>query len=103
MALSHDLEKENAPRVVAKGKGTFAEQILHLAFAHGIKVREDADLAKILSAIDVDSEIPLEAFAAIAEIMAYVYYANGEFQKLEMAAAGLPENPSGDGSPSPAT
>ncbi|MBT3992167.1 MAG: hypothetical protein HN726_05035 [Candidatus Magasanikbacteria bacterium] len=64
------------PRVVASGQGTFAEQILQIAWANDIKVREDADLVEILSAIDVDSEIPIEAFAAVAEILAYVYRVN---------------------------
>jgi len=64
------------PRVVASGQGTLAEQILQIAWANNIKVREDADLVEILSAIDVDSEIPIEAFAAVAEILAYVYRAN---------------------------
>ena len=39
-------------------------------------MREDADLAEMLSAIDIDSEIPIEAFAAVAEILVYVYRAN---------------------------
>ena len=44
-------------------------------------MREDADLAEVLTAIDVDSEIPIEAFAAVAEILSYVYRANaGQIQ-----------------------
>ena len=64
------------PSVVASGHGTFAEQILQIAWANNIKVREDADLVEILAAIDVDSEIPIEAFAAVTEILAYVYRVN---------------------------
>jgi len=67
------------PRVVASGKGGFAEQILQIAWANNIKVREDADLVEILSAIDVDSDIPIEAFAAVAEILSYVYRANAGY------------------------
>lgn len=67
-----------APKVSAIGRGYVAEQILALAFARGIKVREDADLAQILAAVDVDSEIPTEALAAVAEILARVYRANGQ-------------------------
>ena len=76
VALKYIKEHDSAPRVVAGGRGTIAEQILQIAFANGVKVREDADLAELLSAIDLDSEIPLEAFAAVAEILAYVYRAN---------------------------
>jgi len=76
VALDYDPGADKAPRVVAGGRGAVAEQILQIAFAHDVKVREDADLAELLSAIDIDSEIPVEAFAAVAEILAYVYRAN---------------------------
>ncbi|MFV3076163.1 EscU/YscU/HrcU family type III secretion system export apparatus switch protein [Niveispirillum fermenti] len=79
VALRHEQGDPSLPRVVASGKGAVAEQILELAFAHGVKVRTDADLAEILAAIDVDSEIPIEAIAAVAEILAYVYRANGTY------------------------
>lgn len=79
VALHYQPETEYAPKVVASGKGAVAEQILRIAFAKGIKVREDADLAELLSAVDIDSEIPIEAFAAVAEILAYVYRANGNW------------------------
>ncbi|MGB0696398.1 MAG: EscU/YscU/HrcU family type III secretion system export apparatus switch protein [Rhodospirillaceae bacterium] len=76
VALDYD-GSETAPRVVASGRGAVADQILRIAFAEGVKVREDADLAEVLASVDVDQEIPLEAFAAVAEILAYVYRANG--------------------------
>ena len=64
-------------RIVAKGQGAVADQILALAFAAGVKVREDADLVEVLEAVEVDSEVPLHALAAVAEILSYVYRANG--------------------------
>ena len=75
VAIKND-DDASLPRVVAKGHGTIAEQILALAFAHGVKVREDADLVEILEAIEIDSEIPLAALAAVAEILTYLYRAN---------------------------
>lgn len=71
------VDEGSAPKVVASGRGWIAEKILEVAFAHGIKVREDADLAEILAAVDLDEEIPVEAFIAVAEILRYVYAANG--------------------------
>ena len=65
------------PKVVASGRGTTADKILEIAFAEGVKVREDADLAELLAAAEIDSEIPIEAFIAVAEILRYVYMANG--------------------------
>ena len=73
-----------APTVTASGRGWIAERILEIAFAHGVKVREDADLAEILAAVDLDEEIPVEAFIAVAEILRYVYAANGtQFPEVE--------------------
>lgn len=66
-------------RVVASGRGALAEAILAIAFEHGVNVREDADLVELLAAVDVDSPIPLEAFAAVAEILAYLYQAQGSW------------------------
>jgi flagellar biosynthesis protein len=77
VALSYEPGRDAAPRVVASGSGSMAEQILEIAFANGVKVRKDADLAEILAAIEVDFEIPVEVFAAVAEILVYVYRANG--------------------------
>ena len=76
VALAYEPENRFAPKVVAGGRGSIAEKILEIAFAHDIKVREDADLAQLLSAIDIDDEIPVEAFAAVSEILAYVYRAS---------------------------
>ena len=77
VALEYEPGKAALPRVVASGRGAVAEQILELAFANGVKVREDADLAQMLAAVDVDSEIPIEALVAVADILARVYQANG--------------------------
>ncbi len=77
VALSTEASGQSAPRVIAGGRGAVAEQIIQIAFANDVKVREDADLAEVLSAVEVDSEIPLEALVAVAEILAYVYRANG--------------------------
>lgn len=75
IALRREPEREERPRVIAKGEGALAEQILQIAFDRGVKVRTDADLAEILSTVEVDCEIPLEALAAVAEILTYVYRA----------------------------
>lgn len=76
VALQYDPDKAGAPTVTASGKGALADQILNLAFANGVKVRSDPDLAQVLAAVEVDTVIPIEAFAAVAEILAYVYRAN---------------------------
>lgn len=76
VALEYDEHTGEAPIITASGRGKIAEKILAIAFAQGIKVRKDEDLTEILSRLDVDTPIPLPAFAAVAEILAYVYKAN---------------------------
>ena len=68
----------DAPVIRAAGRGKLAEKILQLAFENDIKVREDSALAEMLAKIELDSPIPSEAFMAVAEILAYVYQANGK-------------------------
>lgn len=63
-------------KVVAKGHGATAEQILDIAFSQGVKVRTDAELVQMLDLVELDSDIPLEALAAVAEILSYLYRLN---------------------------
>jgi len=70
-------DSKQGPRISATGRGAVAEQILQIAFERGIPVREDADLAQILSTLEVDSVIPVDALAAVAEILSYLYRLNG--------------------------
>jgi len=92
VALAHDLIDDRPPRMVAGGRGRIAEQIMQIAFANGVKVREDADLAQLLTSIDIDSEIPVEAFAAVAEILTYVYQANANHPDPGSQAGGISQD-----------
>lgn len=78
VALTESEEIGDAPVITAAGRGKLAEKILQLAFENDIKVREDSALAEMLAQIELDSPIPSEAFMAVAEILSYVYRANGE-------------------------
>ena len=78
VALKDGSEKGEIPIITAAGRGKIAEQILQIAYENGIKVRTDADLAEILAKIELESPIPSEAFMAVAEVLSYVYRANGE-------------------------
>ena len=75
VALQYRRAEDPAPRVVAKGDGEIAQQIIALAREHGVAVREDADLVQLLSAVELETQIPIEAFVAVAEILAYIYRA----------------------------
>jgi len=68
--------RPHQPRVAATGRGAVAEQILAIAFAEGVPVREDPDLVELLATLELDAEIPVDAIAAVAEILSYIYRAN---------------------------
>jgi flagellar biosynthesis protein len=78
VAIKDRTAEKKVPQVVAAGRGTIAEKILQLAYENEIKVKEDGPLAEMLAAVEIDSPIPSEAFMAVAEILYYVYRANGE-------------------------
>ena len=96
VAIKQEDGPKQTPNVIAGGRGRVAEQILEVAFSQGIKVREDADLVQMLSVVDVDSEIPLEAFATVAEILTYVYEANNVMKPEHYADNQAPSTPSAD-------
>lgn len=78
VALEESETLGDAPVITAAGRGILAEKILQLAHENGIRVREDSALAEMLAKIELDSPIPSEAFLAVAEILSYVYRANGQ-------------------------
>lgn len=78
VALQEAEDLGDAPTITAAGRGILAEKILQMAFENGIKVREDSALAEMLAKVELDSPIPSEAFMAVAEILSYVYQANGK-------------------------
>lgn len=73
VALRYNRKKDSAPKVVAKGKGVVAKNIIELAKENGISIREDADLVQILSKIDINEEIPPKLYKAVAKILVFVY------------------------------
>ena len=78
VALGYDINTNNAPTVLAKGQGQIAEKIIQIAIDNNIEIRKDEDLLQILKAVDINEEIPVEAFAAVAEIISYIYQQNGK-------------------------
>ena len=64
---------------MAKGKGLLAERIIELAKEHGIYTYSDPDLVEVLSAVEIDAEIPKELYRAIAEVLSFVYKLNSSY------------------------
>ena len=77
VALKYEKEKDAAPRVVAKGRGSVAEKIIETAKAHRVPLHEDKNLVQVLEALDLETEIPPELYRAVAEVLAFIYRLNG--------------------------
>lgn len=72
IALAYS-QSDSAPRVVAKGKGRIAEQIIEKARENGIYVHESAEMVALLTQVDIDQNIPAELYLAVAELLAWLY------------------------------
>jgi len=79
-AIEYDGRKDPAPRVTARGRGAAAEKIIALARKHGVPIKEDPALAQILSRLDIDEQIPVEVYKAVAEILVFVYSLNERYR-----------------------
>ena len=66
-------ETDAAPRVVAKGRGLIAEEIIARAREHGLFVHESTELVALLMQVDMDERIPPELYRAVAEVLAWIY------------------------------
>ena len=75
-ALKYEPAQDEAPRLLAKGKGLTAERIIELAKKHDIPIKEDADLIEALMQLDLEEMIPPELYKVVAEILAFVYKLN---------------------------
>jgi flagellar biosynthesis protein len=73
VAIRYDSKEDMAPKVVAKGAGLIAEQILATAEKHTVPVYHNRTLTSMLMAVDLDREIPPAMYKAVAEVLAYVY------------------------------
>lgn len=71
-ALKYKPGENDAPQVVALGKGTVAQQIITVAREAGIPIHEDPELAYTLSSLEVGQEIPVELYRAVAEVLAFI-------------------------------
>ncbi|BBB93209.1 MAG TPA: EscU/YscU/HrcU family type III secretion system export apparatus switch protein [Methylomusa anaerophila] len=81
IAIRYKEDQERAPRVIAKGAGFIAEQILDAAKQNAIPVYQNKTLTGMLMAVELDREIPPELYQAVAEVLAYIYYVDQKVGK----------------------
>lgn len=77
VALKYDAEAGGAPRVIAKGIDEMAIHIRTIAKEHGIEIIASPALARSLYyTAEVDDDIPEELFAAVAQVLAFIFQLN---------------------------
>lgn len=77
VALRYNKAHEDAPRVVAKGRGVVAQQLLAIAKRHAVPVYQNQTVTQLLMAVELDREIPPDMYQAVANVLAYVYRLDG--------------------------
>jgi flagellar biosynthetic protein FlhB len=92
VALKYDDQKMGAPRVVAKGADLLALKIRDLAKDSKVPVLQAPVLARALYAhAELDREIPAALFAAVAQVLAYVYQLRAALSGQVAMPSALPE------------
>ena len=74
----YDPNAGDAPKVIAKGKGKIAENILEKAKENDIPIQEDPSLVEILGQLNINESIPEELYQAVSEVFAYIYQIDRE-------------------------
>lgn len=72
VALRYDLQKNQAPEVIASGQGLLAAKIVKIAEESAVPIYEDRELVETLRQIPVGTEIPPELYELVAQILAFV-------------------------------
>jgi flagellar biosynthesis protein len=80
-ALKYDPVGDEAPELVASGRGLVAEEIVRVAKEHGVPLHEDAQLVEALSRLQLTETIPRELYVVVAEVLAYVFRIDAEAAK----------------------
>jgi len=81
IAIRYDIDKDNAPRILASGKGSIADEIMKIAEENEVPLYQDPALAKLLGSLELDTEIPPELYVLVAEVLSFVYKLDQKRQK----------------------
>ncbi|MDA3846116.1 MAG: EscU/YscU/HrcU family type III secretion system export apparatus switch protein [Vallitaleaceae bacterium] len=70
-AITYDIT-DDAPKVVAKGKGIIADNIIEKGELYDVPIYQDSDLVDTLTKFDIGDYIPPELYQVVAEVMVFV-------------------------------
>ncbi|HYG60839.1 MAG TPA: EscU/YscU/HrcU family type III secretion system export apparatus switch protein [Symbiobacteriaceae bacterium] len=73
VALGYNAGKDEAPKVLAAGRGELADKLVAIAKAHDVPIHQDHPLANALVKLEIGAAIPPELYAAVAEVLAFLW------------------------------
>jgi len=91
VALRYDVDRDKAPLILASGRGNSAGEILRIAEENKIPLYEDPELAKLLSKLEMDTEIPAALYTLVAEVLFFVYKLDRMAEKRERVVKRIQE------------
>lgn len=74
---------DRAPKLIAKGRGLIAEDIIAHAKEHGIFIHESKELVSLLMKVDLDDAIPPRLYQIVAELLAWLYHIETELTTMQ--------------------
>lgn len=82
VALKYSVENDDAPIVVASGKGEIAKKILEIAKKNNIPIKStDENVLNELLTLPINSEIPPHLYGIVAEIIAFIYKLDKKYEQ----------------------
>ncbi|MFC4320198.1 EscU/YscU/HrcU family type III secretion system export apparatus switch protein [Litchfieldia salsa] len=81
VALGYQPDKDDAPKILAKGKGAMADRIIDKGMKHNVPIEEDKTLSELLIQLNINEKIPEELYKAVAEVFAFIYQVDKKYKE----------------------
>lgn len=81
VALKYEPSNDNAPTVIAAGRGVIADEIIKIASQHNVPIHKNPYVADALSLKRPGTEIPAELYEAVAEILVFIAQVDNEYKE----------------------
>ncbi|RUM56449.1 MAG: flagellar biosynthesis protein FlhB [Nautilia sp.] len=73
VAMKYKAYEDNAPKVIAKGKGEIAKKIIEKAKQYDVNIFENPELTDMLMNVEVNEEVPPELYKSVVEVFVWLH------------------------------
>jgi flagellar biosynthesis protein len=80
-ALKYDASSDNAPYIIALGKGLTADKMVEAARENNVQIVKDEKLSHMLGKLNVGDEIPEQLYAVVAEILVFISSIDNDYKR----------------------